>query len=109
MGRVARSRSLFTLSMGPLAKKDPSLIAAIEPNTHFTRLVTRFDVHDTRTAAYGAVFDVLLRLSAAHVDKHIVRFAAEGARHLLGGTLSRLRCAGHCDKTSGATLRSLLE
>jgi hypothetical protein len=28
---------------------------------------------------------------------------------LLGGTLSRLRCAGHCDKTSGATLRSLLE
>jgi hypothetical protein len=67
------------------------LLLSFEPHLDFAGLVSRFDVHDARTAADRAVFRVLLALAATQVDGKLVRLAAEWALDRCRGSLKASR------------------
>jgi hypothetical protein len=57
------------------------LLFALYPHLHFTRLFTRFDVHDAGSTAHRAIFGVGLTAAATQVDRELVGLPAERALH----------------------------
>jgi len=57
-------------------------VSTLEPHADFARVVARFNVHHSRAAAHGAVFNVSLLLAAALVDVELFGLSAKRANRL---------------------------
>jgi hypothetical protein len=63
----------------PIGGKVDDSLAPLEPHANFAVRVARFDVHDSRATANGAVFNVHLRFAAARIHVELLSLAAEWA------------------------------